>query len=78
MHCYQQGTAGREFDNTCTWYNLWVKIQITVLTKNWGCNSDGNFPVAIVAMIIYNCGEMIIVEKNCEKFAEKIRGKNCA
>ena len=57
-----------------------------VLTKNWGCNSDGNFPVKIwLAMIINNCGEMIIVEKIVVKFAkkivknvEKIAEKNCA
>ena len=53
-------------------YNI---IHYKGLTKNWGCNSDGNFPVA---MIIYNCGEMIIVEKIVEKIADKISEKNCA
>ena len=48
-----------------------------ILTENWGCNCDGNFLVKIwLAMIIKNCGEIIIVEKIVEKFAEKIVKKN--
>ena len=44
-----------------------------VLIENWGCSSDGNFPVKIWLAMIWSA----ILWKKCEKIEQKIVKKLC-